>query len=229
MGASANPPWVVRIDPVTGDVTSIAVPPVPARPAVTEDAVWVLCPDDGSLSRIDPVTNELVATIPVGRGPSGMAVGAGAVWVTSSRDGTVARIDPATGRVVATIPVGRAPGGLTVAGGAVWVALPDRGGLGRLDPATGRVVARVPLPRTTDQEPHQVAVGDGAVWVTSASPRGGTANLLWRVDPASNQVTSTTDLGPTAAGGLPNDVAAAYGAVWAAGADLDSLFRVQPG
>jgi hypothetical protein len=49
------------------------------------------------------------------------------------------------------------------------------------------------------------------------------------VDPASNQVTSTTDLGPTAAGGLPNDVAAAYGAVWAAGADLDSLFRVQPG
>jgi YVTN family beta-propeller protein len=242
---------------------------VPARLAVTEDAVWVLCPDDGSLSRIDPVTNELVATIPVGRGPSGLAVGAGAVWVTSSRDGTVARIDPAAGRVVATSPVGRAPGGLTVAGGAVWVALPDRGGLGRIDPAsnrltivpvprccdgglaageralwaanrldgtlvrldlaTGRVVARVLLPRTTDQEPHQVAVGDGAVGVTSASPRGGTANLLWRVDPASNQVTSTTDLGPTAAGGLPNDVAAAYGAVWAAGADLDSLFRVQPG
>jgi virginiamycin B lyase len=202
---------------------------VPARLAVTEDAVWVLCPDDGSLSRIDPVTNELVATIPVGRGPSGLAVGAGAVWVTSSRDGTVARIDPASNRLT-IVPVPRCCGGGLAAGErALWAANRLDGTLVRLDPATGRVVARVLLPRTTDQEPHQVAVGDGAVGVTSASPRGGTANLLWRVDPASNQVTSTTDLGPTAAGGLPNDVAAAYGAVWAAGADLDSLFRVQPG
>jgi virginiamycin B lyase len=202
---------------------------VPARLAVTEDAVWVLCPDDGSLSRIDPVTNELVATIPVGRGPSGLAVGAGAVWVTSSGDGTVARIDPASNRLT-IVPVPRCCGGGLAAGErALWAANRLDGTLVRLDPATGRVVARVLLPRTTDQEPHQVAVGDGAVWVTSASPRGGTANLLWRVDPASNQVTSTTDLGPTAAGGLPNDVAAVYGAVWAAGADLDSLFRVQPG
>jgi hypothetical protein len=91
------------------------------------------------------------------------------------------------------------------------------------------VAARVQLPRTTDQRPHEVVVGEGAVWVTSASAGRGTANLLWRVDPASNQLTSTTDLGPTAAGGLPNDVAAGYGAVWAAGAHLDSLFRVQPG
>jgi virginiamycin B lyase len=202
---------------------------VPARLAVTEDAVWVLCPDDGSLSRIDPVTNELVATIPVGRGPSGLAVGAGAVWVTSSRDGTVARIDPASNRLT-IVPVPRCCGGGLAAGErALWAANRLDGTLVRLDPATGRVVARVLLPRTADQEPHQVAVGDGAVGVTSASPRGGTANLLWRVDPASNQVTSTTDLGPTAAGGLPNDVAAAYGAVWAAGPDLDSLFRVQPG
>jgi hypothetical protein len=46
---SANPAWVVRIDPATGDLTSIAVPPVPAQLVATEDAVWVLCPDDGSL------------------------------------------------------------------------------------------------------------------------------------------------------------------------------------
>jgi hypothetical protein len=73
-----------------------------------------------------------------------------------------------------------------------------------------------------------VAVGEGAVWVTSAGAGGGTANLLWRVDPASNQVTDTTDLGPTTAGGIPNHVAAGYGAVWAAGTDLDSFTRLQP-
>ena len=89
------------------------------------------------------------------------------------------------------------------------------------------MAARVQLPRTTDQAPHHVAVGDGAVWVTSASARGHRQPPV-AVDPASNQLTSTTDLGPTA-GGLPNDVAAGYGAVWAAGTDLDSLTRLQPG
>jgi hypothetical protein len=79
----------------------------------------------------------------------------------------------------------------------------------------------------TDHLPHHLAVGDGAVWVTSASPRADTGNLLWRVDPATNQVTGTTDLGP-AAGGVPNGVAAGYGAVWTAGADVESLLRLEP-
>lgn len=177
--ASTNPAWVSRVDSATGDRLTIAVPPVPTRLAATEDAVRVLCPDDGSLSRIDPLTNELVATIPVGRAPSGLAVGQGAVWVTSSRDGTVARIDPASNRLtVAPVPRCR-DGDLAGGEGALWVANRLDGTLVRVDPASGRVAARVLLPRTTDQEPHQVAVGDGAVW--------------------------------------------------AAGADLDSHFRVQPG
>ena len=32
---------------------------------------WVVSPPDNSVSRIDPATNELVATVPVGRSPSG--------------------------------------------------------------------------------------------------------------------------------------------------------------
>jgi streptogramin lyase len=91
------------------------------------------------------------------------------------------------------------------------------------------VVARVLLPKTTEQRPHQVAVGDGAVWVTSAATRRGTANLLWRVDPASNQVTGTLDLGPTSAGGIPNSVAAGNGAVWVGGITKGSIVRLEPG
>jgi hypothetical protein len=45
---------------------------------------------------------------------------------------------------------------------------------------------------------------------------------------ASNQVTRTTDLGPTSAMGIPNRVAAGYGSVWVAGADVDSALRLQP-
>jgi streptogramin lyase len=65
--------------------------------------------------------------------------------------------------------------------------------------------------------------------VTSASPRRGTANLLWRVDPSSNQVTGTLDLGPTSAGGIPNSVAAGNGAVWVGGATKGAITRLEPG
>lgn len=37
---------------------------------------------DGTVSRIDPATNEVVATIEVGHRPLGVAVGNGLVWVT---------------------------------------------------------------------------------------------------------------------------------------------------
>jgi virginiamycin B lyase len=271
--AGNNPTWVTRwvtpTDPMTRATPSIALPAAPTRLAVTEDAVWVLTPSDGSIARIDPATNDVVATIGVGRAPSGLAVGAGAVWVSRHSDGAVVRIDPATNQVVATISVGRAPGAMTVAGGVVWVTLPEAGGLGRIDPAgnrstvvpvprccagelaagdgalwvanrgdgtlvrvdpaTGRVAARVLLPRTTEQRPHQVAVGAGAVWVTSAGTRRGTANLLWRVDPSSNQVIGTMDLGPTSAGGFPNSIAAGNGAVWVGGMTKGSILRLEPG
>jgi YVTN family beta-propeller protein len=269
--AGGNPTWVTRwvtpTNPMTRETPTIALPAAPTRLAAAEDAVWVLTPADNRVVRIDPATNDGVATTAVGRAASGLAVGAGAVWVSRRSDGTVVRIDPATNQVAATIGVGRAPGAVTVAGGVVWVALPERG-LGRIDPAsnrstvvdvprccngelaagegalwvanrgddtlvrvdsaTGRVAARIPLPRPTQQHPHQVAVGDGAVWVTSASARRGTANLLWRVDPASNQVIGTLDLGPTSAGGIPNSVAAGNGAVWVGGMTKGSIVRLEP-
>jgi YVTN family beta-propeller protein len=269
--AGNNPTWVTRwvtpTNPMTRETPTMALPAAPTRLAAAADAVWVLTPSGNSVVRIDPATNEVVATIGVGRAPSGLAVGAGAVWVSRRSDGAVVRIDPATNRVVARIPVGRALGAMTVAGGVVWVALPGRG-LGRIDPAsneptlvpvarccdgelaagegalwvanrgdgslvrvdvaTGRVAARVLLPRTTEQQPYRVAIGDGAVWVTSAGARRGTANLLWRVDPASNQVTGTLDLGPTSAGGIPNSVAAGNGAVWVGGITKGSIARLEP-
>ena len=152
----------------------------------------------------------------------------GAVWVALPERGGLARIDPASNRST-VVPVARCCDGELAAGErALWVTNALDGTLVRVDPVAGRVVARVLLPRATDQRPHQVAVGEGAVWVTSASTRKATANLLWRVDPASNQVSGTTDLGPSPATGVPNSVGAGYGSVWVAGADADSALRLQP-
>ena len=44
-------------------------------------SVWQSDFGSGVLLRIDPVTNKVVKTIPVGSAPSGIAVTADAVWV----------------------------------------------------------------------------------------------------------------------------------------------------
>jgi virginiamycin B lyase len=221
---------VARIDPATNQVVAtIPVGRAPSGLAVGAGAVWVSRHSDGTVARIDPATNQVVATIPVGRAPGAVTVTGGAVWVALPDNGGLVRIDPASNRST-VVRIARCCAGELAAGeGALWVANRGDGTLVRVDPGTGRVAARVLLPRTTEQRPHQVAVGDGAVWVTSAGARRGTANLLWRVDPASNQVTGTLDLGPTSAGGTPNSVAAGDDAVWLGGMTKGSILRLEPG
>lgn len=64
---------------------AIAVGDGPVALAVGAGAVWVANSGDGTVSRIDPRTNHVIATIPVGHRPQGIAIAAGAVWVTVRR------------------------------------------------------------------------------------------------------------------------------------------------
>jgi YVTN family beta-propeller protein len=219
---------ITRIDPATNQVVAtIGVGRAPSGLAVGAGAVWVSRRLEGTVVRIDPTTNQVAATIPLGQAPGAVTVAGGVVWVALPEHG-LGRIDPASNRSTVVRVPHCCAGELAAGRGALWVANHRDGTLVRVDAATGRVAARVPLPKTTDQRPHQVAVGEGAVWVTSASPRRGTANLLWRVDPVSNQVTGTLDLGPTSAGGIPNSVAAGDGAVWVGGMTKGSIVRLEP-
>ena len=70
---------VTRIDDVTGP-TVIHVGNGPLDLTVGVGAVWVTNTLDGTVSRIDPQTNE-VTEIRVGSSPEGVAVGDGSVWV----------------------------------------------------------------------------------------------------------------------------------------------------
>jgi YVTN family beta-propeller protein len=73
--------------------------------------------------RIDPETNAVTDTIPVGRLPTALALGGGSLWVANAASGTVSRIDPATRKVIQTIDVGNSPSGLTLADGLLWVSV----------------------------------------------------------------------------------------------------------
>src|SRR5829696_1842146 len=72
--AGDNPTWVTRwvtpTNPMTHETPTIALPAAPTRLAAAEDAVWVLTPADNRVVRIDPATNEVVASVPGGRRPA---------------------------------------------------------------------------------------------------------------------------------------------------------------
>ena len=97
------------------------------RSRLETDRVWVANALDGTVSRIDPQTGHVTATIPVGNGPSAIAVGTGGVWVANEYGRSVVSIDPATDTVARTVTVGNDPQGLASAGGLIWVSAQDSG------------------------------------------------------------------------------------------------------
>ena len=96
---------------------------LPKAVAVSRGAVWVGKGDTKSLVRIDPTSDRVVATIPVGVEPWYIAASDTAVWLSDWRTNTVVKVDPASNNVVATIEgLAAGPTGLALAPGALWVA-----------------------------------------------------------------------------------------------------------
>jgi DNA-binding beta-propeller fold protein YncE len=89
---------------------------------VGEGSIWVLSQGDGTLARIDPAANRVVATIEVGvPGPGGdLWVADGVVWV-SGEGVPISMIDPRTNRLIRQFAGGKQDDTLRVGFGAVWV------------------------------------------------------------------------------------------------------------
>jgi YVTN family beta-propeller protein len=86
-------------------------------------ALWVANGLDATVSRIDPATGAMVATVAVGSGPTAVTSAGGSVWVADQYSGTVSRIDPADNRVAASVDLAGAPTSLTVTGDRVWAGV----------------------------------------------------------------------------------------------------------
>jgi streptogramin lyase len=157
---------VHRIDPKTGQVTTIQVGAQPVAIAIgpgPQSPVWVANAVDASVSRIDPATNRTEA-FGVASAPSGIAVSPdGDVWVTSAVANTVSRLD-ATGHAIDTIRgISAAPTAIAASKDSVWVAAVAGRRVLRIDPSTDRVVEALAVsasPSSLTLDP------DGDVWVT---------------------------------------------------------------
>lgn len=157
---------------------------------LTADSVWVANGPMNTIHRLDPKTNQVVATVEVGKKPcSGLTEGFGSIWVPNCGDKTLSRVDEKTNAVTATLPIGPAEseGGIAASPDAVWLVTVPDGKLSRIDPKTNTVVAQVDVPAGS----ASVVYGGGAVWVTTPK-----ANMLTRVDVKTNMVTDSIAVGP---------------------------------
>ena len=178
--------------------------------------------EEDNVSRIDPKTNKVTATIHIREQPSGVAVSPGAVWIASTGGPSVTRIDPATNRVVATIRVG--PNreccaermGLTASGDAVWVANNAGRRIVRIDPRTNKVVDSIRLGHFMPC--GFLAADRSAVWSAGAVCTGAVA----RIDPRSKRVTAKL-AEPHAVG-----LALAFGSLWVAVFESGDVDRIDP-
>jgi YVTN family beta-propeller protein len=209
-GPTGNAPWAVqRLDPVTGEVVARIAVPGACGLTTSPDAVWVGAGHDGTIARIDPATNQVVATILAGENACDPQFAFGSLWAASDEASAIWRIDPATNKVVATVPVVVGPDdyfALRFAFGSVW-AIDDEGDVLRIDPATNTVAATI----ATVGGPEDVESGAGSVWVSNWGTDGHPDGVLSRIDPATDKVIATIPVGTN-----PGDIAFAGGYVWIA-------------
>ncbi|MBI3647788.1 MAG: hypothetical protein HY240_03395 [Actinobacteria bacterium] len=139
---NTSPQSVMRVDPATGDVSTV---PVVGALAVGYGSLWTA--SDDSLTRFDPETGRSVASIQIPRA-EGVAVGAGEVWVLASprsssptlfypikHTATLWEVDPNTNRIVGR-PIrldALQPIAITAGDGGVWIADYDSGTVTRFD------------------------------------------------------------------------------------------------
>jgi YVTN family beta-propeller protein len=113
--------------------------------ASAETHVYVVSGD--ALTVIDPSTQTVQDSIPVGASPARVAVSPDGtrVYVTNTGSSSVSVVETATHTVVATIPVGASPSAIAVTPDGQWLYITTAGGVVEaIDVALGTVVAPDP-------------------------------------------------------------------------------------
>jgi YVTN family beta-propeller protein len=245
-GSADGGPVATLPEPVTPSDTG-AKDPVVAPAAVASSSivyqkqatggrVWVVNPDNDSVSVLDAGTLALVAEVPVGSNPRTLALAPDGrkVWVTNRGGASISVVDTSRLAVERTVPLPRAsqPFGIVFspADGSPWVVLEALGRVSRLDRVSGAVLAstavgasprHLSMPATGRQLLVSRFVSPLLPGEDTASPQPRTGSVdhggeLVVVDPATGTVVKTIVLKvskrPDSAAqgrGLPNYLAAA--------------------
>jgi YVTN family beta-propeller protein len=206
IGVGADSVWVAnggnstvsRISPARNNevVDTIEVPGAPAAIAVNEQGVWVADSLGDAVTPIDPDTDDVLASIPVGDQPVDLVSDGEELWVANAASGSVSRV--VGGDQVQPVDVGEGPQAVAVGAGVIWVANALDGTVSRIDPDTNSTDAD-----PVGEGPTDLAFGGGSLWVSL-----GSAGSVKRIDPRSG---SGTEI---ALGSYAGSVALGNGALW---------------
>ena len=159
-----------RLDPKTGRLVA-TIDTAARRIAAGDEGVWVVGGDTNAITGIDPRTNEVIQTIPVGSNNlTGIAVGAGSIWATSE-EGMLWRIEPGERPITRMMDVGPGTEYVAFGDGLVWTANYVDGTVSRIDPRTNAITAKVDVGAA-----QALAAGAGSAWVSLAE--GARAGVL---------------------------------------------------
>jgi DNA-binding beta-propeller fold protein YncE len=178
--------------------------------------------DHKVLLRVDPLTNRVVRTIPIGSDPQlAIGMGLGAVWVADFKSENILKIDPQTNLVVGrfSVKMAKDPEGVMAVGeGSLWVLTneggTDSGTLDRIDATSGQLTAHIQV----KPKSHAALYAFGSVWVTSSA-----AGVVTRIDCASQRTIAEIAVGPQ-----PRFLVASDTAVWVLSQGDGTLARIDP-
>jgi YVTN family beta-propeller protein len=175
-----------------------------------------------SLASIDPRTNSLVASIPVGTRPGALTFGSGSLWVANVDDQTVSRVDPATLSTLRNLSVSAPPTGLAASANAIWVAEsnPQASTISvtSIDPQFDSFGPTTQFGNIVPGGSGAVAAQSNTVWIAPSS------GLLTRLNAADRRVERRID--PNSG---PSAIALGDGAVWLTDTEANNVTRVDPG
>ncbi|HUP28232.1 MAG TPA: YncE family protein, partial [Chloroflexia bacterium] len=176
---------VSRIDPRTnlfkGQPLKVGAEPLAL--ALGAGSLWTGNHDDGTVYRIDPASERVLARIDMGFEVHNIAFGDGLLWVVDYHGARVSAIDPQTNNVrFKSAKLGFTPEPIAAGDGNVWVAATQFGGQGsqgdgrvaHFDSRTGKLLGIL----NVGGSPLDVAIGNGSAWVATMSP-----NAIVRVQP----------------------------------------------
>jgi YVTN family beta-propeller protein len=164
--------------------------------------------------RLNPKTNQVIATIPNMGGPMGLAFDGQNMWVSNPCSNTVSEIDRATNNVIATVPGFSNPQQLVYDGHYVWVVDNGHGTVAKIDPATASVVATVPV----GADVRTIAYDGTYIWASAFN-----GNVVSKVDPTSNTVVSHFQ-----PGGQPHGIFYDGANLWLANCSAGTVSEIDP-
>jgi streptogramin lyase len=189
---------VLRVDPKTGkEIAHIG--PSGVRPpgghlcqgiGASANAIWA-CPGAGAITRIDPATNSVAATVRIDKLPDQgrLVSAAGHVWVLTDAGAKLTAIYEGQNRPSTTIRLGGRCADLAAAGMTLWALCPLEDRVLRIDAKAGEVSDELALPGAAN------AFADEDLWVAF---EGGLA----QIDPRTLEVLAVYDIYPRYGGAI---------------------------